>query len=193
MAGMWGILQAALSTPSRALQANPSLSMPIGMVSPRAAGEPRATFLGREAQPRLLCAVVRVAPLPRVPVSLPRAGFISRPSAAPPPAGLHLPSRFPSSWGVPGSQTCCRCPMSFPREENGRGGSNGGVGEVCAGCLHAPGIRWDLSTHPYPIFLPQPSQRCGFKPLWMSMLTVWLSDKGNHTLWSTEAFFEVAE
>lgn len=41
----------------------------------------------------------------------------------------------------------CHCPMSFPTEY-GRGCSNGGVGEVCAGCLHTPGIRWDLSTHP---------------------------------------------
>lgn len=36
----------------------------------------------------------------------------------------------------------------------------------------------DPHTHLDPIFLPQPSQRCGFEPLWVSMLTVWLSDKG---------------
>lgn len=102
MAGMWEILHVALSTPSQALQANPSLSMPMGMAAPRTAGEPRVTFLPPQA--RLLCAVVRVAPLPRVPVSLPRAGFISRPRAAPPPARLYLPGRFPSSWGVPASQ-----------------------------------------------------------------------------------------
>lgn len=94
---MWGILQAALSTPSRALQANPSLSMPIGMVSPRAAGEPRATFLGREAQPRLLCAVVRVAPLPRVPVSpcpSPGQGLSAGPAQLPRLPGSISPAAF---------------------------------------------------------------------------------------------------
>lgn len=112
VAGMWEILRVAFSTCSQALQANPSLSMPIGMASPRAAGEqghvPALQPLqqGSPAQ----AAVVSSAVCPHVPPC--GQGWPYQPITAPPPAMLCLPSHLPSSWGVQCSQlsVIAQCP-----------------------------------------------------------------------------------
>lgn len=53
------------------------------------------------------------------------------------------------------------------RRKMGEDVLNGGVGEACAGCLRTPGTGRGPSTHPYPIFLPRPPRRCGFRALWV--------------------------
>lgn len=147
VAGMWEILHVAFSTRSQALQANPSLSMPIGMASPRgcwgagprscppalAAGKPSPGCSGEQC-----C----VSPCPSLWAGLALSAHHSSPAR-------HALSPQPPSFllGCAVLPAQCHCPMSFPTE-HGRGCSNGGVGEVCAGCLHTPGIRRDLSTHP---------------------------------------------
>lgn len=68
---MWEIPHVAFSTLSQALQANPSLSRPIGgMASPRAVGEPRATFLALAAGKASPGCCVQWCEWPCVPMSL---------------------------------------------------------------------------------------------------------------------------
>lgn len=108
-------------------------------------------------------------PAPSVcPCPSPRAGlaFISGASAAP-PARRALSPR-PLSFLL-GRAVLPAAIAQWPsrRREMGEDVLNGGVGEACAGCLRTPGTGRGPSTHPYPIFLPRPPRRCGFRALWV--------------------------